>query len=152
MMESEEKPFSLHGLEERPCAYCGELFYATHGLQQYCPDKYGKANYCKYEQKKMMTEKKLAEAAEKLHKAGINVYSDQDPIEKNIGILAEQLGPYGQTTVTSAVLDSKNYSMLHYNARVSKSGSNDLVLVVGPYSLDWIGENGDILIFKITKS
>jgi hypothetical protein len=151
-MESIEKPFSMHDLEERPCAYCGELFYATHGLQQYCPDKFGKINYCKYEQKKMMTEKKLAEAAEKLHKAGINVYSDQDPIEKNIGILAEQLGPYGQTTVISTALDSKGYSMQHYTARVSKNGSNDFVLVVGPYALDWIGQNGDILTFKITKS
>ena len=81
--------------------------------------------------------------------SGINVYADQDAIEKNIEILAEQLGPYGQTTVTSTVLDSKNYSMQHYNARVSRNGSNDFVLVVGPYSLDWIGQNGDIQ--KISK-
>ena len=151
-MDSEERPFSMHDMEERQCAYCGDFFYATHGLQQYCPNKFGKMEYCKYEQKKMMSEKKLAEAAEKLHKAGINVYSDQHPIEKNIAILAEQLGSYGQTTVASNILKSKGYIIQHYNARVARNGTNDFVLVVGPYSLDWIGQNGDILTFKITKS
>jgi hypothetical protein len=151
-MDSEERPFSMHDLEERTCAFCGELFYAHHGLQQYCPEKYGKRDFCKYGQKKMMTEKKLAEAAEKLHKAGINVYSDQNPLEKNIEILAEQLGSYGQTTVSSIVLDTKGYSMQHYNARVSKNESNDFLLVVGPYALDWIGQTGDILTFKISRS
>lgn len=151
-MDSEERPFSMHDFEERNCEFCTDIFYAHHGLQRYCPEKYGKKDYCKYEQKKLLSEKKLAEAAEKLNKAGINVYSDQDPIESNLKILAELLGPFGQTTVTSAILDSKNYSMLHYNARVFKNESNDFILVVGPYSLDWIGQNGDILIFKITKS
>ena len=151
-MDSEERPYSMHDPEERNCEFCTDIFYADHGLQRYCPVKYGKKSYCKHEQKKMLSEKKLAEAAEKLHKAGINVYSDQHPIEKNITILAEQLGSYGQTTVASNILESKGYLMQHYNVRVSKNGSSDFILVVGPYSLDWIGQNGDILTFKITKS
>ena len=151
-MDSQERPWGAHDLEERVCEHCGELFYAHHGLQRYCTEKNGRRNFCKGEQKKLVSEKRLADLTEKLAKSGVNVYAEIDPTEKNIAILSEELGPYNQKTVTSVTLDSKGYSMPHYTARVPKSESNDLLLVIGQYTLDWIGQNGDILIFKITKS
>lgn len=152
MMNSVKRPFSMHNPEESICSFCGELFYSHHGLQQYCPDKHGIRDYCRKEQKKMVSENRLAELAAKLSKAGINVNSDIDPSEKNIEILSEELGPYAQKTVTNETLDAKGYSIPHYTARVLKNGSNEYLLVVGPYTLEWISQSGDILIFKITKS
>ena len=87
----------------------------------------------------------------KLAKGGVNFY-EEDPTEKNIRILTDELGSYSHKTISSEVLDKKGYLMPHYTARVPKNGSKDLVLVVGPYTLDWIGQTGDLLTFKITKS
>jgi hypothetical protein len=150
-MTSEENPWSTHGLEERTCEFCGDLFYAHHGLQRYCPEKNGRINYCKNEQKKLLSQSKLADMVIKLAKGGVTSY-EEDPTERNIQILAEELGPYGQITTTSEVLDKKGYSMSHYTARVPNSGSNELLLVVGSYTLEWIGQTGEILTFKIKKS
>ena len=36
----------------RSCPYCGTKFMADHMLQIYCPEKYGKKNYCKNRQKR----------------------------------------------------------------------------------------------------
>ena len=46
-MDSEQRPFSTHFMEERMCEYCSEIFIAHHGLQRYCPEKYGKKDDCK---------------------------------------------------------------------------------------------------------
>jgi hypothetical protein len=33
------------------CNYCGDTFVKKHRLQKYCPTKYGKKDYCKYQKK-----------------------------------------------------------------------------------------------------
>ena len=151
MISSIERPNGNHDLEERECEFCGDLFYVHHGLQRYCPEKFGRINYCKEEQKKMLSQSQLADMVIKLAQGGVVLY-EEDPTEMNIIILSEILGPYGQKTTTNEVLDNKGYSMPHYTARVAKNESNELVLVVGPCSLEWIGQTGEISTFKITKS
>jgi hypothetical protein len=149
-MDSEERPFSMHDLEQRPCAFCGEFFYAHHGLQQYCPEKFGKKDFCKYEQKKMLNEKRLAEHAEKLAKAGMKVYPD-DQLEKNKQALSEIMGTDWQKTVDSAHLDNVGYDITHFDTRSPISDTNKFLIHVGDYILEWIKQEGTILTFKITK-
>jgi hypothetical protein len=63
MMDSEQRPFSTHFMEERMCEYCSEIFIAHHGLQRYCPEKYGKKDDCKAEQKKWWKRNALLNAS-----------------------------------------------------------------------------------------
>jgi hypothetical protein len=150
MMDSEERPFSMHDMEERPCAYCGELFYATHGLQQYCPEKFGRVNYCKYEQKKMLNEKRLAERVTELAKAGMKVYQDT-ALDRNKKALSEIMGSEWQKTVDSTLLDSVGYDITHFDFKSPINGTNKFLIHVGDYTLEWVGQEGTVLTFKITK-
>ena len=151
-MNSEERPESMHDLEERNCEFCGELFYAHHGLQRYCPEKFGKKDYCKYEQKKMLSEKRLADTAIKLAQANVPIHHEQDPLDKNIAILREELGPYGQRKITNDFLDIKGYDLKFYTTKLKIGENNDVALVVGPYLLEWIDNVGELAKFKITRS
>ena len=149
-MDSEERPFSMHDMEERPCAYCGELFYATHGLQQYCPEKFGRVNYCKYEQKKMLNEKRLAERVTELAKAGMKVYQDTQ-LDKNKEALSKIMGSDWQKTVDSTLLDNVGYEITHFDSKMPINGTNKFLIHVGNFTLEWIGQEGTVLTFKITK-
>ena len=82
MMDSEQRPFSTHFMEERMCEYCSEIFIAHHGLQRYCPEKYGKKDDCKAEQKKMVKEQRLAERVIELSHSGMKVYPETQ-IDRN---------------------------------------------------------------------
>ena len=79
MINSEDRPWGNHDYEERSCEFCGEIYYANHGLQRYCPEKFGRKNYCKLEQKKLQSENKLAGMVVKLAKGGIISY-EEDPV------------------------------------------------------------------------
>jgi len=150
-MDSEERPFSTHDGEERYCEFCSEIFYAHHGLQRYCPEKHGMKDFCKYEQKRMISEKRLAEHAEKLAKAGMKVYPD-DQLEKNKQVLSEIMGFDWQKTVDSTCLDNFGYDISHFDSKSPISGTNKFLIHVGQYSLEWIKQEGTILTFKITKT
>jgi len=150
MMDSEERPYSMHDPEERNCASCTDIFYADHGLQRYCPEKYGKKNYCKYEQKKMLNEKRLAERVTELAKAGMKVYQDT-ALDKNKQALSEIMGSEWQKTVDSTLLDNIGYEITHFDSKAPINGTNKFLIHVGDYTLEWIGQEGTVLTFKITK-
>ncbi len=150
MMDSEERPFSMHDPEERLCEFCTDIFYAHHGLQRYCPEKFGKKDYCKYEQKKLLTETRLAERVTELAKAGMNVYQDT-PLDRNKKAIFEIMGSDWQKTVDSSLLDSVGYQINHFDSKTLINETNMFLIHVGDYTLEWIGQEGTVLIFKITK-
>jgi hypothetical protein len=140
-----ETPF-----EERPCAYCGEMFIALHGLQQYCPEKYGKANYCKHQQKARVSERRLAESVIELSKAGMDVY-EQTSYDYNIKSLRQIMGPQKEKIVTEYAFDEVNFNPEHYTSRTQIPNSDAYIVTVGEFNITLIGHEGNILTFKITR-
>lgn len=151
MMDSEERPYSMHDPEERICEFCTDIFYADHGLQRYCPEKYGKKHYCKYEQKKMLNEKRLAERVTELAKAGIKVYPDP-ALVRNKQALSEIMGSDWHKTVDSTLLDNLGYEIAQFDSKTPINGTNRFLIQVGDYALEWVGQEGTVLTFKITKT
>ncbi len=150
-MDSEERPFSMHDPEERICECCGELFYAHHGLQRYCPEKYGKKDYCKYEQKKMLSEKRLAERVTELAKTGMKVYSDAQ-LEKNKQALQIIMGSAWHKLVDSILLDGVGYEISHFDSKTPINGTDKFLIHIGDFTLEWVGQEGTVLTFKIFKT
>ena len=128
MMNSKQRPYSMHKLEKRVCLYCSEIYYAHHGLQRYCPEKFGKKDYCKYAQKKMVEEKRLAERVVELSKTGMSV-REETPLEKNNHALTLIMGSDEQKTVEGTLLDLHGYD-IHDCAHPSSC--------VGPADADFI--------------
>lgn len=150
MMDSEQRPFSTHDLEERICEYCSELFHAHHGLQRYCPEKFGKKDYCKYEQKKMVEEKRLADLVIELSHTGMKVYPETQ-IDKNYQALSIIMGSDLEKMVESTLLDYYAYDINEFDSKTPIDGTTNFSIHVGDFTLEWIGQNGTVLTFKITK-
>ena len=150
MMDSEQRPFSTHFMEERMCEYCSEIFIAHHGLQRYCPEKFGKKDYCKYAQKKMVEEKRLAERVVELSKTGMSV-REETPLEKNNHALTLIMGSDEQKTVEGTLLDLHGYDICYFNSRTAINEGNNFLIHVGDFTLDRIGQKGTVLTFKITR-
>lgn len=151
MMNSTERPFSIHDPEKRTCSYCGDIFYSHHGSQRYCPDKFGKKDYCKYEQKKMLAEDKLSKTAVNWAIAGLPVYEKETPLDLNFRVIWEIMGSENEKIVSSDLLDSKGYIPSIYGVRTQIAGSEAFTVQVGHYNIQWVGQNGTHLTFKITK-
>ena len=92
-----------------------------------------------------------AEHAEKLAKSGMQVYQDTQ-LAKNKQALSEIMGNDWQKTVDSSLLDSVGYDITHFDSKTPISGTNKFLIHVGDYSLEWIGQEGTLLTFKITKT
>lgn len=150
-MDSTDRPFSLHDPEERTCAFCGDLFYSHHGLQQYCPDKFGKKDYCKYEQKKMLAEDRLSKNVAKWATAGLPVYAKESPLDFNFRIIWEIMGSESEKFVSSELLDSKGYQTSGYEFKTPIAGSEAFIIKIGCYNVEWYSQNGPSFTFKITK-
>lgn len=148
--DTSKRPYHLPYLEERICEYCGEIFYAHHGLQRYCPEKFGKKGLCQYEQKKMLSEARLAERVKELSLTGMRVYPE-NPLDNNKKELRYIMGSEKQKTVDSNLLDSKGYDINYFDFKEPVSGTNRNLLHVGEYTLEWIGQAGTVLTFKIIK-
>ena len=149
-MDSEERPFSMHDPEDRNCEFCTDIFYADHGLQRYCPEKYGKKNYCKYEQKKMLSEKRLADRVTELAKTGMKV-NQNTALDKNKQGFEIMMGSDGQKIVNSSLLDNFDFDINYFDYRTPINGTNKFLIHIGEFTLEWIGEDGTNLIFKITR-
>ena len=149
-MDSEERPYSMHDPEERNCEFCTDIFYADHGLQRYCPEKYGKKNFCKYEQKKMLSEKRLADRVTELAKTGmkVNLNTALDNNKQGFEIM---MGSDGQKIVNSSLLDNFDFDINYFDYRTPINGTNKFLIHIGEFTLEWIGEDGTNLIFKITR-
>ena len=149
-MDSEERPFSMHDPEDRNCEFCTDIFYADHGLQRYCPEKYGKKNYCKYEQKKMLSEKRLAERVTELAKSGMKV-NQNTALDNNKQGFEIMMGSDGQKIVNSSLLDNFDFDINYFDYRTPINGTNKFLIHIGEFTLEWIGEDGTNLIFKIIR-
>ena len=150
MMDSEHRPFSTHFMEERMCEYCSEIFIAHHGLQRYCPEKYGKKDDCKAEQKKMVKEQRLAERVIELSHTGMKVYPETQ-IDRNYQALSKIMGSDLEKTVECTLLDYFGYEICHFNSRTAINEGNNFLIHVGDFTLDRIGQKGTVLTFKITR-
>jgi ribosomal protein S27AE len=137
-------------VEERACAYCGEIFIAHHRHQQYCPEKFGRTNYCKHQQKARVSEQRLAERAIELSKAGMDVYQ-QTPLDYNVKSFRQIMGPQKEKVVTDYTLDEVGYDPKHYNEKTQIPNSDAYIVTVGEFDITWIGHDGDRLTFKITR-
>jgi len=149
-MDSEHRPFSRHNVERRECEFCSELFYAHHGLQRYCPEKFGKKDYCKYEQKSMLNEKRLADRVVELANTGMSV-RQETPLEKNKQVLLLIMGTERQKIVSCALLDYHGFDIKYYDTRIPINGVTNFLTHVGNFSLELIEQEGTILTFKITR-
>jgi hypothetical protein len=149
-MTSEENPWSSHGLEERTCEYCGELFYAHHGLQRYCPEKFNRRDYCKNQQKKMASEAKLAEKASELAKLGMKV-NPETPIDRNIGHLKAYMGNSSMKYITNLELDQMGYDITAFESKIHIVNTNRYQTKIGDFVFEWIKHENNLLTFKITR-
>ncbi len=150
MMDYEQRPYSRHNLEERLCLYCSENFDADHGIREYCPEKYGKKDYCKAKQKKMVDEKRLAERIIELSHTGMKVYPETQ-LNKNYQALSIIMGSDLEKTVECTLLDYFGYEISHFNSRTAINEGNNFLIHVGDFTLDRIGQKGTVLTFKITR-
>lgn len=146
-----DERFSWHKPMEKICTFCGDVFISTHGLQQYCPEKYGKSDYCKYEQKKMVSEKKLLEYVKEVNEAKKPQVYNMSPLERNIHILDTILGPTYKIRTESERLHAMGYEINVFSRRVFAGNSDYISLVVGPFELRWIGQVGEISRFSIQR-
>lgn len=135
-------------LEERICAYCGDIFMAHHGLQEYCPEKHGRRNYCKHQQKALVSEQRLADRAIELAKTGMQVH-EQAPLDKNIMAFRQIMGPQKEKIVLGYILDEIGYNPNHYTSKTPIPNSEAFIVTVGEFNIIWISE--DPLTFKITR-
>jgi hypothetical protein len=135
--------------EKRACAYCGKIFIAHHGLQQYCPEKHGRRNFCKHAQKERVSEQRLAERAIELGRVGIDVF-EQTPLDKNILCLRHIMGAQKEKIVLGYILGEIGYDLYHYTSKTPFSNSESFIVTVGEFNITWIEE--DPLTFKITRS
>lgn len=134
--------------EDRPCAYCGDMFTAYHGLQQYCPEKNGRRNFCKHAQKALVNEQRLADRAIELSKAGMDVF-EQTPLDFNIKSFRQIMGPQKEKVVSGYTLDEVGYDLRYFNEKTQIPNSKAWIVSVGEFNITWIEE--DPLTFKITR-
>ncbi len=151
MKNSIERPFGSHGPEERICAFCGDAFVSTHGLQQYCPEKFGKKDYCKLEQKKLLTQKKLLELAQEVAIINNPPIEQLTPLERNIQVLDTILGNNYRVKTNSDQLDAMGFNINIYSRRIIEGKSDYVTLVFGSISLVWKKQNESISTFTIIR-
>lgn len=151
MLTSNDRPFSSHNPEEKVCLFCNEIFHSTHGLEKYCREKYGIIGYCKNEQKKLVSQQKLADLAQTI--ANINNPRTQDlsPLERNIQILREIIGQSYQVNTDSDTLDAMGYDINIYSRREYEGNSTYTRLIIGQFGLSWISQIEENIFFKISK-
>ena len=147
-MTSENTPWSTHGLEERKCEFCGELFYANHGLQRYCPEKFNRKGYCKKEQKKLVDEKNLADFIAKI--ARIKTKLDTlSTLEINRLSIKKIMGNHKMKIVDDLQLDNAGVDILHFEKRTPIEGTQRFLIHIGEFTLECIEKNELQLKFKI---
>jgi hypothetical protein len=150
-MDSEERPYSTHDTEDRECEYCGDVFPAHHGLQKYCPEKFGKKNYCLNKQKAMVNQTKLASLVNTISNSSLISTTSETDIEANRRIISEIMGTAIEKEVSSDLLDHKGFDPRIYDSRYMNSSSDSYTVCIGDYSIEWIDEIGGLLMFKIVK-
>jgi len=131
------------------CAYCNEQFYSNSSERMYCPEKYGKKNYCKQEQKKLVSEKKLAETVAQLSNSGIALKEGESSFERSIRGLVSIMGTGDLKFVTGDLLDRYHVNLNDLQHRTLDS-ENRPVIIIGNYKITWLEYLDTIFKFKIT--
>jgi hypothetical protein len=80
----------------------------------------------------------------------MKVYQDT-ALDRNRRVLSEIMGSEWQKTVDSTLLDSMSYEITHFDTKTAINGTNKFLIHVGDYTLEWVGQEGTVLTFKITK-
>lgn len=132
------------------CENCGDLFNAHHDLQRYCPEKNGKKGYCKDQQKKLVTENRLADKVIELSKAGIRMH-DMNPLEKNENRLEVIMGSDSQKYVNSILLDQVGFQIPYYTSKVPIEGTAKFLVTIGRFTMERMEDQGELQTFKITR-
>lgn len=134
----------------RKCDYCSERFLMGHGLERYCREKHGIPNFCRSEQKKLYNDKKLADMVIKLQKTNLELQTQNDPLGINIKILNDIMESGNEKIISSDFLDSAGYDILCFSYRIPSGDLHEL-LVVENFTVEWVGQNESISIFKIKR-
>ncbi len=135
----------------KTCPYCKCEFVVIHELQIYCPEKYGKQNYCKYKQKQLIEENRLAQVASLYSISQSTDHRKQlSTLEHNILVLDKLLGYQNENTVSSLKLDELKFDIRTFSYRITDAEYPTIVL--GPFKLSLLLINNLIFTFKISKN
>ncbi len=141
--------YSTHPFK-KTCEFCGDEFDSHHGLQRYCPEKFGRKDYCKYAQKNLVNERKLAELVNEIASAVKLLEPIKSQLTRNIEILKSLIQDKDQIVISSTELEQSGFKIGVYNSKIRTSNSKCL-LVIGNYSIDWIDYNGKEFKFIIKQ-
>lgn len=132
----------------RTCPSCAEVFHANHGLRQFCPSKFGRANYCKHRYKALLNEKRLAD---------LNLLIDPgerpeyDPLKNNQRILQEILGNYNEKLVSTDLLKAKGYRFDQYSFKFPETDERGYAVYIEDFKIEEIDINESFSTLKIRK-
>jgi len=135
----------------KKCGFCGEMFEAHHGLQMYCPEKNGKAQFCKYEHKKLVSESKLLDIIKTLNQTNGPHEIQTTQIQRNIKVLEILIGNSMETITNSEQLDAMGFDIKTFSSRYCAQDNCSISLIIGSYTLDWIESIEQIHSFKISR-
>ncbi len=128
----------------RLCAFCGEEFMTNHGTRQFCPQKFGKANYCKQKYAQALKEYKLVNSIDQ----GDGAVFYDNSIASNIRIL-DELSKGTERDLSLAEFNRYNFMLTHYEGRMPIMDTGLYQISIGKYILTWISE--DIIRLTIKK-
>ena len=61
------------------------------------------------------------------------------------------MGSDGKKIVNSSLLDNFDFDINYFDYKTPINGTNKFLIHIGEFTLEWIGEDGTNLIFKITR-
>lgn len=133
------------------CRFCGEVFISNSPERMYCPEKHGKKNYCKQEQKKLVQEAKLAELVEQLTDGGIILKPGESSLERSIRGLQAIMGDESRRIVSGDLLDRYHVNINDLQDRTIDDDKKP-VIILGNYRITWLEDKDNIFKFKITNN
>lgn len=150
-MSKGETPISPYGENYRICVYCGDHFIATHGLAQYCPYKFGVANYCKNKQKALMTEKRQADLARDLLRTSsvppydkndmailTNTIPSDSRLSRNIMFFDDYVEGRNVVYISWKILEWVDFDLRSFDEKVPIPNTDLFELRIGRYTIRWI--------------
>lgn len=133
------------------CRFCGEVFISNSPERMYCPEKYGKKNYCKQEQKKLVQEAKLAELVDQLTDGGIILKPGESSLERSIRGLQAIMGDESRRIVSGDLLDRYHVNINDLQDRTIDAEKKP-VIILGNFRITWLEDKDNIFKFKITNN
>lgn len=157
-MTGDENPDPI-GEYVKECPYCGDTFTAGHMNRQFCPEKNGYKDYCKNRYKRRIKDELAPDnvdlsTAESENEPIKNPEAEtvvETPIELNKLIIQNIMSDTSQKNITSDILDHNCFDINYFDSRTPIPGTNNYLVNIGDYTLEWIGREGTVLTFKITR-